>query len=94
MIESNRLRNIYDETKYHQMKKYPRCLGCHKNGIQRDSLFLCVDCKMKCYCEECDRAIHAEAKKAVHKRRRITIGRPYKVKTLIDGDGFTYPKVR
>lgn len=28
----------------------------------------------------------------MHKRKRITIGKPYKVQVLGDGDGFTFPK--
>ena len=53
---------------------------------------MCVDCKMKCYCLECDAINHDNPKKAMHKRKRITIGKPYKVHVLGDGDGFTFPK--
>ena len=47
---------------------------------------------MKCYCEDCDANHHNNVKKSMHKRKRITIGRPYKVRVLEDGDGFTFPK--
>ncbi len=92
MIEPLRLRSIYDETKYQQMKKFPRCLLCHREGKKNPSVFLCIDCKMKCYCEDCDRKNHQGTKKSMHKRKRIITGKPYKVKTVIDGDNFTFPK--
>eukprot|EP00520_Triparma_pacifica_P018233 CAMPEP_0118666936 /NCGR_PEP_ID=MMETSP0785-20121206/19498_1 /TAXON_ID=91992 /ORGANISM="Bolidomonas pacifica, Strain CCMP 1866" /LENGTH=567 /DNA_ID=CAMNT_0006561315 /DNA_START=207 /DNA_END=1907 /DNA_ORIENTATION=+ len=47
---------------------------------------------MKCYCEECDARVHSDLKKSLHKRKRITTGKPYKVKVLEDGDNFTFPK--
>ncbi|GMH82883.1 hypothetical protein TL16_g09413 [Triparma laevis f. inornata] len=92
MIEPLRYRSLTTETKYQQMKKFPRCLSCHREGRLTPSIFLCVDCKMKCYCLECDVLNHAGPKKAMHKRKRITIGKPYKVQVLGDGDGFTFPK--
>ena len=46
---------------------------------------------MKCYCEDCDTEYHV-GKKASHKRKRIVLGRPFKARTTMHGDNFTFPK--
>ena len=75
------------------MKKIPRCIVCHRERHEKvDSVYLCVECKMKCYCENCDRELHADGKKTTHKRKRIVLGKPYKARTTMSGDNFTFPK--
>ena len=92
MIDPIRLRNINNEKTHHQMKKVPRCITCHReDGVKEQAVYLCLECKMKCYCEKHDRLYHV-GKKTSHKRKRIVIGRPFEAKTTMTGDNFTFPK--
>jgi hypothetical protein len=60
--------------------------------MKSNAVYLCTDCKMKCYCYDCDLLAHAGVKKAYHKRKRIITGKPYKLDVLMDGDNMTFPK--